>query len=153
MPQIKEQLRRELTAAIKSQDALRSGTIRMALSAVTTAEVSGKKQHTLTDDELVDVLSTEVKKRREAAEAFDHGNRPEQAEKERQEALILTEFLPQQLDADEVSAIVSDAIAATGAEDMRAMGRVMGVVTPQTKGRADGSAVAAEVKRQLADLN
>lgn len=151
MPQIKDQLRRELTAAIKSHDTLRSGTIRMALSAITTAEVSGKKQHTLADDEVVDVLSTEVKKRREAVEAFERGNRPEQAEKERREAAILTEFLPEQLDADAIAAIVSDAITATGAADegIRAMGRVMGVVTPQTKGRADGSAVAAEVKRQL----
>src|SRR5699024_1797170 len=127
------------------------GTIRMALSAITTAEVSGKKQHTLANDEVVDVLSTEVKKRREAAEAFDGGNRPEQAEKERQEAAILTEVLPDQLVTDASAGIVSDALTAPGPayEGMRVMVRAMGAVTPQAKGRADGSAVAAEVKRQL----
>ncbi|MEJ7775610.1 MAG: GatB/YqeY domain-containing protein, partial [Nocardioidaceae bacterium] len=105
----------------------------------------------LSDDDIVGVLSTEAKKRREAATAFGDGGRDEMAAKERAEAAVIGDYLPQQLDTDEITAIVTAAVEQTGAagEGMKAMGKVMGIVSPQVKGRADGAAVAAEVRRQL----
>ena len=96
----------------------------------------------------------EAKKRREAEEAYAAAGRTELAEKEHAESVVLADYLPQQLSAGEISAIVADAIASTGAAELgpRGIGKVMGVVTPQTKGKADGGAVAAEVRRQLAEL-
>jgi uncharacterized protein YqeY len=151
MTTLKDRLRADLTAAIKGRDEVRSSTLRMVLTAITNAEVSGKSARELSDDDVVGVLSTEAKKRREAAAAFEEGGRAEMAAKEQAEAAVLADYLPQQLSADEVAQIVSDAVEQTGAagEGMRAMGKVMGVVQPQVKGRADGAAVAAEVRRQL----
>lgn len=152
MSALKDRLRQDLTAAMKSGDRSRSATLRMVLSAIKTAEVSGKEARELSDDDVIGVLSTETKKRREAAHAFDEGGRVELAEKERAEAEIIAEYLPTQLSEEEISGLVRSAIEQTGAagEGMRAMGKVMGVVTPRTRGRADGAAVAAEVRRQLA---
>jgi uncharacterized protein YqeY len=150
--QLKERLRTDLTAAIRSRDKVRSGTIRMVLSAISEAEVAGSEAVELSDAQVLDVLVREAKKRREAEEAYTTAGRAELAERERAEAGVLADYLPQQLAADEVAAIVREAIAQTGAAELgpRGMGKVMGVVTPQTKGRADGGAVAAEVRRQLA---
>ncbi|CAA9342873.1 MAG: Transamidase GatB domain protein [uncultured Nocardioidaceae bacterium] len=144
-------IRTDLTASMKARDELRSSTLRMVLAAVQTAEVAGKQARRLSDDEVVGVVAAEAKKRRESATAFDGGGRPELADKERAEAEILAEYLPEQLDADAISALVARAVAETGAagEGMRAMGKVMGRLQPQVRGRADGGVVAAEVKRQL----
>jgi uncharacterized protein len=152
MAELKERLRADLTSAMKARDSLRSSTLRMLLTAITNAEVSGKQARELDDQQVVDVLSTEVKKRREAATAYDDADRQELADKERAEAEIITDYLPEQLSAEDVSAIVTAAVESTDAagEGMKAMGKVMGVVQPQVKGRADGAMVAAEVKRQLA---
>jgi hypothetical protein len=97
------------------------------------------------------VLSTEAKKRREASTAFADGGRQDSAERELAEAAVIADYLPAPLTDEEVSALVAETIASLGVADegMKAMGRVMGVVTPQVKGRADGGAVAAEVRRQL----
>ncbi|WP_345454431.1 GatB/YqeY domain-containing protein [Nocardioides marinquilinus] len=151
MATLKEQLRTDLTTAMKARDSLRSSTLRMVLTAVTTAEVAGTTARELSDQEVLEVLTREAKKRREAATAFEDGGRTESAEKERAEAEVIADYLPAQLGSDEIAAIVSGAIEQTGAADegMRAMGKVMGVVQPQVKGRADGGAVAAEVRRQL----
>ncbi len=151
MAGLKDTLRDDLTASMKARDALRSSTLRMALTAITTAEVSGKKAHELTDEQVLDVLISEAKKRREAANAYDEAGRADLADKERAESAILAEYLPEPLGADELSAIVAQAITDTGAaaDGMKAMGKVMGVVQPQVKGRADGAAVAAETRRQL----
>ena len=136
---------------MKARDELRSSTLRMVLAAVTNAEVAGKTAKTLSDDEVIGVLTSETKKRREAATAFADGGRAESAERERAEAEVIAEYLPEQLSEAEVADIVTAAIESTGAkaDGMKAMGRVMGVVQPQVKGRADGGAVAAEVRRQL----
>lgn len=152
MSTLKDQLHDDLTAAIKARDSLRSSTLRMVLTAVTNEEVAGKSARELSDEDVMTVLTKEAKKRREAAEAFEAGNRLEMAEKEKAEAAILAEYLPEQLGADEIAGLVAAAIEKTGAaaEGMRAMGKVMGLVTPQVKGRADGGVVAAEVKKQLA---
>ena len=151
MSALKDRLRTDLTIAIKARDEVRSSTIRMLLTAITNAEVAGKAHRELSDDDIVGVLSTEAKKRREAATAFADGGRLEMADKERAEGVVIGDYLPAQLSEDEIAGIVSAAIEKTGAagEGMRAMGKVMGLVTPQVKGKADGSAVAAEVRRQL----
>jgi uncharacterized protein YqeY len=151
MSALKDRLRADLTTAIKARDEVRSSTLRMVLTAITNAEVAGKQARELTDDDIIGVLSTEAKKRREAAVAFSEGGRAEMAAKEVAEGEVLADYLPSQLGEAEIAEIVSAAIEQSGAggEGMRAMGKVMGVVTPQVKGRADGAAVAAEVRRQL----
>lgn len=151
MSDLKDRLRADLTTAIKARNEVRSSTLRMVLTAVTNAEVAGKSSRELTDDDVVGVLVSEAKKRREAAEAFEAAGRDEMAAKERAEAEVLADYLPTPLSEQEIADLVTSAIAQTGAaaEGMRAMGKVMGVVSPQVKGRADGGAVAAEVRRQL----
>ena len=151
MSALKDRLRADLNASLKSRDALRTSVIRMVLTAITNAEVAGTQARELTDDDVLRVLSSEAKKRREAATAFEEGDRPELAAKERAEAEILADYLPPPLSDAEVAAIIGDAIDQTGAEaeGMKAMGRVMGIVTAATKGRADGAMVAAEVRRRL----
>ena len=151
MSDLKERLRTDLTASMKARDALRSSTLRMLLTSITNAEVAGKEQRELSDDDIVGVLSTEAKKRREAADAFAAADRADSAEKERAEAAIIADYLPEQLDDAEISRLVSETIASLGAagDGMRAMGKVMGALQPRVKGRADGAAVAAEVRRQL----
>ncbi len=149
---LKQRLRTDLTTAMKARDKVRSGTLRMVLTAISEAEVSGTKSHELTEQQVLDVVIKEAKKRREAEEAYTNADRPELAEKERAEADVLADYLPQQLSPAEIGALVTEAIASTGAAalGMKGMGKVMGVLTPQTKGKADGGAVAAEVRRQLA---
>lgn len=149
---LKERLRTDLTAAIRSRDKVRSGTIRMVLSAIAEAEVAGSQAVELSDAQVLDVLVREAKKRREAEEAYTGAGRLELAERERAESGVLADYLPRPLAAEEVAGIVRAAIEQTGAAELgpKGMGKVMGVVTPQTKGRADGGAVAAEVRRQLA---
>jgi uncharacterized protein YqeY len=151
MSALKDRLRSDLTTAIKARDEVRSSTLRMVLTAITNAEVAGKEARELSDDDIVGVLSSEAKKRREAAVAFEDGGRAEMAAKEKAEAAVIADYLPEQLGAEEIARIVAEAVSQTGAagEGMKAMGKVMGVVQPQVKGRADGGAVAAEVRRQL----
>ncbi len=151
MTTLKERLRADLTTAIKSRDELRSSTLRMILTAITNAEVAGKEARVLSDEDIVGVLSTEAKKRREAAIAFDDAGRIEMAAKERSEAEVIADYLPEQLGPDEISKVVTEAVEKLGVAGAgpKAMGQVMGVVQPQVKGRADGAAVAAEVRRQL----
>lgn len=151
MSALKDRLRSDLTRAMKDRDSLRAGTLRMVLTSVTNAEVAGKEARELSDDDVLGVLTSEAKKRREAAEAFDAGDRPELAQKERDEAAILADYLPQQLTGDEVAALVAATVAEldVAGDGMKAMGRVMGALQPQVKGRADGGVVAAEVKRAL----
>jgi uncharacterized protein YqeY len=153
MPDVlKDRLQTDLTAAMRARDALRAGTIRMALTAVTSAEKAGNVARQLSDDEVLGVLGKEAKKRRESATAYDDAGRPELAERERDELAILAEYLPKQLDDAEIAAIVGeevDAAAAEGATGMPAMGRVMKAVQARIAGRAEGGKVAAEVRRRL----
>jgi uncharacterized protein len=150
MAALKDQLRADLTAAMKARDDVRTRTIRSALTAVSTAEVAGRTSRELSDDEVVTVLAKEAKRRREAADAFAAAGRTEQASAERAEGEILDTYLPAQLGDGEIAELVTAGIEQTGATGMGAMGQVMKVVTPQTAGRADGGRVAAEVRRQLA---
>jgi hypothetical protein len=147
---LKEQLREDMVSAMKSKDELRLATLRMALSAITNEEVSGKSARELSEDEVTKVVARETKKRREAAEAYDAAARPELAERERAEGAVLETYLPAQLSDEEVAALVTEAIAAVDASGPQAMGQVMKAVQPKIAGRAEGGRVAAEVKRQLA---
>jgi len=146
---VKEQLRTDLTAAMKARDELTASTLRMVLTAITTEEVAGQQARELSDDEVLKVLAREGKKRRESIEAFTSAGRDELAERERAEAAVIDRYLPAQMDDAELTALVTAAIAETGADGPKAMGQVMKVLTPQLGGRADGGRVAAEVRRQL----
>ena len=150
MTAAKERLQEDLSAAMKARDEVRVRTLRMALTAITNEEVSGAQSRELSDDEIVKVLMREEKKRREAAEAFDTGDRPERAAAERAEGEVLRDYLPAQLTDEELAGLVAAAIAETGAADVKAMGQVMKTVTPKVAGRADGKRVSTEVRRQLA---
>jgi uncharacterized protein YqeY len=151
MANLKDRLRAELTASMKARNELRSSTLRMVLTAITNAEVAGKQARELTDDDIVGVLATEGKKRRESATAFAEAGRDELAAKEEAESRIIAEFLPSPLTDDDVRELVTETIRDLGVVDegMRAMGKVMGALSAATKGRADGAVVSAEVRRQL----
>ena len=139
MPDLKEQLRTDLTTAMKSRDELRTATLRMALAAVSAEEVAGKEARTLSDDEVEGVLRREAKKRREAAEAFAGAGRTEQAERERAEGDVLAGYLPAQMEDADLAALVADVITQTGASGMKDMGKVMGAANGVVAGRAEGS--------------
>ena len=152
MSTLKESLHSDLTTAIKARDELTSATLRMALSAVTTEEVSGKSARSLSDAEVMAVLTKEAKKRREAATAFADAGRPELAEREIAELGVLTRYLPEPLSEQEASAMVSRTVAELadqGVTGMPAMGRAMKELTPATAGRFDGAALAAMVRAAL----
>ena len=149
MTGLKQRLRGDLTAAMKSRDEVRTRTLRMVLTSVATEEVAGQSARDLTDDEVLRVLAREAKRRREAAEAFEAAGRPEQAAAERAEGVVLTGYLPAQLADDELAGLVAGAITETGASGPAALGQVMRAVTPLVAGRAEGGRVAAEVRRQL----
>ncbi|MFC0601885.1 GatB/YqeY domain-containing protein [Streptomyces palmae] len=150
---LKSRLQDDLTAAIKARDELRSSTLRLTLTAIQKEEVAGTTARELSDAEVEKIIAREAKKRREAAEAFAQGGRPEQAERERVEGEVLAEYLPKPLTDEELDALVAEAVAeaaAGGAEGPKAMGAVMKIVNPKIAGRAEGGRVAAAVKRRLA---
>jgi uncharacterized protein len=147
---LKDRLRADLTTAMKDRDEVRTRTLRMALTSVSNEEVAGKAVRELSDDEVLKILARESKRRREAATAFAGAGRDEQAAAERAEEAVLSDYLPAQLSDAEVAEIVTAVVAETGASGMPAMGQVMKAVTPKIAGRAEGSRVAAEVRRQLA---
>ena len=138
----------EITTAMRSGDSLRRDTLRMAESAIYNGEKRDKRAYS--DDEVAGILAREVKTRRESVEAFRKGGREDLAAKEESEIAILSDFLPEQLTAEQIAALVAEAIAATGATTPRDMGKVMGWLSPKTKGRADGRAVSQAVTQALA---
>ena len=142
------ELEQEVQAAMRAGDAERRDALRLLLSSLKSAEKDLQRE--LTEDEELQVLQRERKKRIEAAEAFHGAGREEQAEKEENELDILEEFMPEPLSDDELERIVDDAIAENKATSMREMGRVMADVMPQIAGRADGSAVSQLVREKLA---
>jgi uncharacterized protein YqeY len=132
---------------MRSGDALRRDTLRMAESAIYNAEKRDRRPYS--DDEVAGLLAREVKTRRESVEAFRQGGREDLASKEESEIAILAAFLPEQLSDTEIAALVDEAIAATGAAGPRDMGKVMGWLAPRTKGRADGAVVSQAVRAAL----
>jgi uncharacterized protein len=143
-----ERLEEDLRRAMASRDAERRDTLRLILASLRAAEK--ELQRPLHDDEELQVLQRERKRRTEAAEAFRAGGREEQAETEERELAVLEEFMPEPLSEEELEEIVDDAIAEVGATSMRDIGRVMADVMPQVAGRADGSAVSQLVREKLA---
>ena len=148
---LKERIQTDLTAAMRSGDALRRDVLRMATNAA--YNVEKRQQKPLTEDELVAVLSREVKTRRESVDAFRKGGREDLATKEEAEIAILQEFLPQALSDADLRTLVDAAIAETGAASPRDMGKVMGRLAPMTRGRADGKRVSELVAQALAHAN
>jgi uncharacterized protein YqeY len=147
-----ERLRADLATAMKARDALRTGTLRMALTAIHEEEVAGKQARTLSDAEVLRVLTRETKKRREAAEAFDGGGRAELAAKERSEGEVLSAYLPVQLSDDDLDGLVSRVLAEQGLSGQGAMGPAMRAVNAalaEGAGTAEGGRVAASVRRRL----
>ncbi|HZY75321.1 MAG TPA: GatB/YqeY domain-containing protein [Jatrophihabitantaceae bacterium] len=149
MPELKARLQADLNTAMKARDELTTATLRMALTAVTTEEVAGKRARELSDDEVLKVLAREGKKRREAAEAYDAAGRTELAARERAEGELLDRYLPAQLDDAELAELVRAAIAEAGASGPQQLGAVMKLVQPKVAGRADGRRISDEVRRQL----
>jgi uncharacterized protein YqeY len=147
---LKERLRSDLTEAIRGRDQVRAATLRMVLTSVTNEEVAGTVARELSDDDVLKVLAREAKKRREASTAFSGAGRRELADMEDAELAVVEGYLPQQLSDDEISALVAQAVAETGATGMSQMGLVMKTVQPQVAGRADGARVAAAVRTALA---
>lgn len=145
---LRDRLHEEMTAATRSGDALRRDTLRMVWSAVYSAEKRDRAE--LTDEQAIAVLSREVKMRRESVEAYRKGGREDLAVKEEAEIQIISSFLPRALSDDELAALVDEAIAATGATSARDLGRVMGWLSPRTRGRADGRVVSGLVAAALA---
>jgi uncharacterized protein len=138
----------DLTAAMKERNAARRDALRLILSSLRAAEK--ELQRPLSDEEELQVLQRERKRRLESAEAFRSGGREEQAQAEEAELAVLEEFMPAPLSEEELERIVDDAIAEVGATSMRDLGRVMADVMPQIAGRADGSAVSQLVREKLA---
>ncbi len=146
---LKAQLQHDLHDAMRGRDKVRAATLRMALTAVTTAEVAGDEARELDDDEVLKVLAKEAKKRREAADAYAGAGRPELAETEEAELAVLEGYLPAQLGDDDLLAVVERAVTETGASSMRDMGTVMKAAQGEVAGRADGGRVAAVVRQVL----
>ena len=146
---LKEKLQSDLTDAIRSQDAVKSGTIRMLLAAITNEEVAGKSAKVLTDTEVITVLSREAKKRREAVEAYTNAKRDDLANKEKAEAAVVALYLPEQLSEADIMKLITEAIAETNAAGPAGMGLVMKVLQPKIAGKADGGVVSSLVKAAL----
>jgi uncharacterized protein YqeY len=151
-PTLKEQIRHELTAAMKSGDKLALGTLRMLTAAIVNREKD--VLHELSDDEVREVAAREVaarevKRRTESIEAFTQGNRPDLVQKETAERDLLSRYAPEQLTDEELDRLIDQAVAATGAASVKDLGKVMGVVMSQAKGKTDGGAVQAKVRARL----
>jgi uncharacterized protein YqeY len=146
---LKEKLQADLRQAIRSRDEVVSGTVRMLLAAITNEEVAGKSAKVLTDTEIITVLSREAKKRREAVEAYTQAKRDDLAGKEKAEAAVIANYLPEQLSEDEIKKLIQDAIAETGASGPAGMGLVMKALQPRIAGKADGGLVSGLVKTAL----
>lgn len=145
---LSDSLQDDMKTAMRSGDVVRRDTLRMAISSVQGA--AKDKRAPLTDEETTAVLAREVKKRRESIEAYTSAGRDDLAAREQAEIDVLTPYLPQQLSEDEIRALVSEAVADSGATSARDMGKVMGLLMPAVKGRADGKVVSGLVAQALA---
>jgi uncharacterized protein YqeY len=148
---LRDRIQTDVTAAMRSGDALRRDVLRMAQNAVYAIEKRERRE--LPDDDVVAVITREVKTRRESVEAFRKGGREELAAKEEAEIAILSGYLPEPLDDAALEALVGEPIAATGAQSARDLGKVMGWLSPKTRGRADGRRVSELVARALAQAD
>lgn len=161
---LKDTIKEDMKAAFKSGDTDTRGTLQLLLAviqnrelekrtklmkagAITEAEVNEKSQ--LTDEEVIDALSSEIKKRKESITTYDQAGRPELADGERKELAVLVRYMPEQLSDEAVQQLITDAIASTGATGAKEIGKVMGVVAPKVKGRFDGTRLSELVRQAL----
>lgn len=144
---LKEQIEKDFVEAYKAKDELKSSTLRMIKSAIKNKEIAIGKE--LDDAATAEVITREVKQRRDSAEEYIKGDRPELAEKEIKEIEILKTYLPKQLSEEEITKIVDNAIEKTGASSPKDIGKVMGIVMLEAKGKSDGSLVSKIVKNKL----
>ena len=144
---LRDRVAEEMRTAMKAREQARVAALRMLMTAVKNAEV--EKLHELSDDEVLDVIAREAKRRRESIEAFEKGGRTDLVEKETAELRVLESYLPEKLSDDELAAIVDQAVAETGATSPKQMGEVMKALMPKIRGRADGAQVSALVKAKL----
>lgn len=152
MATLKEQIKADLTVAMKERAEMVTSTLRMALAAIINAEVAGKEAVALSDDQVIDVIRSEAKKRAEAAEIYEQAGRNEAAIKERAEAGILHKYLPAAMDDSVLAGIVAEEVAATNTQGItgpKAMGVVVKAVRERVGSSADGSRIAAAVKAAL----
>jgi uncharacterized protein YqeY len=147
---LSERLEAAMRDAMRARDEMRTQTLRMAMAAAHNQKIA--KGRDLSDDEVVDVLTRQVKQRRESITMYRDAGRDDRAAAEESEAAILAEFLPEQLGEPEIEALARAAIGATGAAGPSDLGRVMGALSQQTKGRADGRVVSDVVRRLLSEV-
>jgi len=151
MGTLKQTLHDDLTAAMRQRDTVVTATLRMALTAITNEEVSGRVQRELSDEDVLRVLTKEAKKRKEAASAYHAAGREELAGREEAELAVVERYLPAALNDAELAQLVRKAVESTGARDPRQLGQVMKAVQPLVAGRADGARVAAAVRAALTE--
>jgi uncharacterized protein len=151
MGEVADKLQAQIKEALKAGERTRLGTLRMLSASVKNREV--ELGHELTEEEFVEVVGREVKRRKEAAEAYASAGRPELEERERAEQAILEVYLPEQLSEEELSSVVDEAITATGASGPKEVGKVMAHVMGKHKGRVDGSAVSKLARERLGDAD
>ena len=145
---LRDQLKADVSAAMRSGETLRRDTLRMALSSLALVEKELKRD--ATDDEVLGVIVKAVKTRKESVDAYTAANRPDLAEGENAEIAILSTYMPEQLSDADVDALVAEAMSATGAASAKEMGKVMGWLAPKTKGRVDGKVLSGKVTAALA---
>jgi len=152
---LKQEIQNAVNQALKSGDQMSSGTLRMLLASILTKEKDKRYKEKLendvqlSDEEVIDVISSEIKKRNDAIVLYEKGNRPELSDKEKKEIEILKKYLPEQLSLEELKKIVEESISKTEAKEMKDMGKVMADLNPKVKGRADGGEVSKIVKELL----
>ena len=144
---IKETIRKDLTQALKSKEALKVSTLRMMLAEIVNKEK--EKGETIEEDAAVKVFFTMIKKREEAAKQFEDAGRGDSAQKERDESEIIKGYLPPQLDEEEIRTAAREVIAQVGAHDLKGLGKVMGVLSKQLAGKASGAEISRIVKDEL----
>jgi len=164
---LKQQIQGDLNESVMGKEELRSSVLRLLLAAINNKETEKRtkiwkekpktsvedleKESKLTDEEIIDVISSEIKKRRESIELFEKGGKKEMADKEKKEAAILQKYLPEQMSEVDLRKIIKEAISNVGAKEQKDMGRVMKELVPKTKGKADGSLISRVVKELLTD--
>ena len=146
---LKSQLQEDLNTALKAGDKITVEALRMVKAAIMKLEVSGKEKKEASDEEVQQIITKELKQRKDSIEQFRAGNRPELAEKEEAEMKVIQKYLPQQMSEEELRTLISDALTTTGATSSSDMGKVMGALIPKIKGRADGALVNKLVQELL----
>ena len=147
---LKDQIPEDLKNALRSKSALELSVLRMLQSALKNKEIDKNKEE-LTDEDVINVVGAEIKKRRDAAKEFEKVNRPDAADQEKAEIEILMKYMPEQMGEDKIRELVKKAVEETGADGMKDIGKVMKVLMPQTKGKADGSVVNTIVREELGE--